>query len=273
MSNSNDSRGFLAPLLTTLLFAAIGIGFAIYGSGDWAPELASRHGAGIDAMMNFLLTATGAMFLIGHLVLAALIWQGARRTNVSMRLATPRTERIVAITLGLVMAFAAEGGVLAIGIPVFQEYYGEIPEDAVLVEITGQQFAWNVRYPGEDGILGRTEPALITLDNPIGMDPADPANGDDRFFINQITVPIGRPVHLQLRARDVIHSFFLPHFRLKQDAVPGMVIDVWFMPTRTGSFEIPCTELCGLGHYRMEALLRVVSEDEFAQFMQTATAD
>lgn len=273
MASSNSPRGFLEPLLTTLLFAAIGIGFAIYGAGEWAPELASRHGAGIDAMMNFLLTTTGAMFLIGHLVLAALIWQGTRRARVTMRLATPRTERIVAISLGLLMAFAAEGGVLAIGIPVFQEYYGEIPADAVLVEVTGQQFAWNVRYPGEDGILGRTDPGLINLDNPIGMDASDPATADDRFFINQITVPVNRPVHLQLRARDVIHSFFLPHFRLKQDAVPGMVIDVWFVPTRTGSFEIPCTELCGLGHYRMEAQLRVVSEDEFAQFMQPATAD
>lgn len=273
MANSSSPSGFLAPFLTALLFAAIGIGFAVYGAGDWAPELASRHGAGIDAMMNFLLSATGAMFLIGHLVLAVLVWQGARRSRVTMRLATPRTERAFAIGLGLVMAFAAEGGVLAIGIPVFQEYYGEIPADAVLVELTGQQFAWNVRYPGEDGTLGRTDPGLINLDNPIGMDPADPASADDRFYINQVVVPVGRPVHLQLKARDVIHSFFLPHFRLKQDAVPGMVIDVWFLPTRTGTFEVPCTELCGLGHYRMEAQLRVVSEEEFATFMQPAAAN
>lgn len=273
MSNSSSSGGFLAPFLTALLFAAIGIGFAIYGAGDWAPELASRHGAGIDAMMRFLLSATGAMFVIGHLVLAVLVWQGARRGKVVMRLAAPKTERVVAITLGLVMAFAAEGGVLAIGIPVFQEYYGEIPEDAVLVELTGQQFAWNVRYPGEDGVLGRTDAGLISLDNPIGTDASDPASADDRFYINQITVPVNRPVHLQLKARDVIHSFFLPNFRLKQDAVPGMVIDVWFTPTRTGTFEVPCTELCGLGHYRMEAQLRVVSEEDFAAFMQPATAD
>jgi cytochrome c oxidase subunit 2 len=258
--------------LVAILFLAIGLGFLVYGARPWSTELASRHGAGIDAMMNFLLIVTGVMFVAGHVILAALIVDGARRGKVSLRMASEKTERRLALGLGLLMAFAAEGGVLAIGIPVFNEYFGDIPEDAVVVEVTAQQFAWNVRYPGADATFGRTDPGLISIDNPIGRDANDPATADDQFYINQITVPVGRPIHVVLKSRDVIHSFFLPSHRVKQDAVPGMTIDIWFFPTREGTFEIPCTELCGLGHYRMEGQLNVVSEAEYQQFIQPPAA-
>jgi len=253
----------LEGLLVALLFLATGVGWAIYGARDWFPEVASRHGVGIDAMITFVLAATGTMFVVGHIVLALFIWQGSRRDAVSVRLATPKMERRVAITLGLVMAIAAEGGVLAIGLPVFNEYFGDIPEDAVHITVTGQQFAWNNHYPGDDGVFGRTEVALITPTNPVGLDSSDPAAADDFVSINQLTVPVDRPVKITLRALDVIHSFFLPHHRVKQDAVPGMSIPVWFVPTREGKFEIPCTELCGLGHYRMQGFLNVVSQAEY----------
>ena len=253
----------LEGLLVALLFLATGIGWAIYGARDWFPEVASRHGEGIDAMISFVFIATGVMFVIGHVVLALFIWQGSRRDAVSSRLATSQQERRVAITLGLVMAIAAEGGVLAIGLPVFNEYYGDIPADAVKVIVTGQQFAWNNHYPGDDGVFGRTDVALITPTNAVGLDTSDPAAADDFVAINQLTVPVDRPVQITLRALDVIHSFFLPHHRVKQDAVPGMSIPVWFVPTREGRFEIPCAELCGLGHYRMQGYLNVVSQAEY----------
>ena len=255
--------------LVGVVFASLGIGYLVYGGQAWAPQLASRHGAGIDTMMSFLLTTTGIMFLIGHLVLGALIFLGVRRNRVTLRMATSRSERWISISLGLLMTFVAEGGVLAIGLPVFQEYYGEIPHDAVTVAVTGQQFAWNAHYPGDDGTFGRTDPGLITANNPVGLDGNDPAAADDTISINQISVPVNRPIRVRLRSRDVIHSFFLPHLRVKQDAVPGMTIDVWFVPTREGRFEIPCAELCGLGHYRMKGFLNVVSEAEFAAFLDS----
>ncbi len=251
-----------------LLFAGLGVGYLVYGARSWAPPLASHHGAGIDAMIRFLLVTTGLMFLAGHVMLGLLVWRGARRSRITLRLAPAKAERWVAVTLGLLMTFVAEGGVLAIGLPVFEEYFGDIPHDAVQLEVTAQQFAWNVRYPGADGIFGRTDVALIDTNNPIGLDRNDPAAADDTLTINQITVPVNQPVKVILRSRDVIHSFFLPNFRVKQDAVPGMTIEIWFTPTREGRFEIPCTELCGLGHYRMKGFLNVVSRSEFQAFLQ-----
>ncbi|MEE9534258.1 MAG: hypothetical protein V3W06_07555, partial [Acidimicrobiia bacterium] len=154
--------------------------------------LASQHGAGIDTMMRFLLVTVGLMILAGHLVLGYFIWRGSRQQRVSLRLASPRTERLVSVTLGVLMTLVAEGGVLAIGLPVWQEYVmAEPPPDAVAIEVTGQQFAWNVRYPGQDGVLGRTDPRLIDdATNPVGIDREDQAAADDIVLINE-TSPDG----------------------------------------------------------------------------------
>ncbi|NKB87657.1 MAG: cytochrome-c oxidase [Acidobacteria bacterium] len=266
MANDKSSPR-VEGILVAILFIAIGVGYAIYGARSWFPELASRHGSGIDAMITFVLVATGLMFLIGHLVFGWLIWRAAARDRVTSRLAEPRAERRISITVGIVIALAAEGGVIAIGLPVFGEYYGDIPLDAVDIEVTGQQFAWNNHYPGADGVRGRTDVALITPTNPVGLDNNDPASADDIVAVNQLTVPVDRPVKITLRALDVIHSFYLPHHRVKQDAVPGMSIPVWFIPTREGRFEIPCAELCGLGHYRMKGFLNVVSQAEYEAWL------
>jgi cytochrome c oxidase subunit 2 len=139
--------------------------------------------------------------------------------------------------------------------------------------VTGKQFEWHVRYPGPDGTLGPKSVALIDdVTNPVGLDRSGSGGADDIVTINQITVPVSRPVRIRLQARDVIHSFFLPHMRVKQDAIPGMSPEVIFVPTREGNFEIACTELCGLGHYRMQAFFSVVSQAEFdAWLVEQAT--
>ena len=123
-------------------------------------------------------------------------------------------------------------------------------------------------HSGSDGTWGRTDPGLITPNNPVGLDNSDPAAADDIVSINQIMVPVDRPLRFTLRSRDVIHSFFLSYHRVKQDAVPGMSIDIWFVSTREGRFEIPCAELCGLGHYRMQAYLNVLPANEYEQWLR-----
>lgn len=257
-------------VFVALMFAGVGIGGVVYGARGWMPDLASRHGAGIDAMLHYLLVTVGGLFLASYLALAYFIWRGSRRQTIGPRVATHRTEVLLSGVLGLGMAIIAEGGVLAIGIPVWSEYFDQVPPaDAVLVEVTAQQFMWNVRYPGRDDQFGRTDPRFVDdTTNPLGVDHSDPAGKDDVIALNEITVPFGRAVRVRLHSRDVIHSFFLPNFRVKQDAVPGMAPEVLFFPTRTGHFELACAELCGLAHYRMRGFFNVVSTQEYEEWLR-----
>jgi cytochrome c oxidase subunit II len=262
-------------LLVGFLFLATGLFGVAYGARTWLPPLASRHGAGIDAMLTYLLVTVGVLFLIGHITLGFLIWRAARQQRVTYRLATRKAEWALSGALGLLVVSIGEVGVLAIGIPVWNEYFAaRPPAEAVFIEVTGQQFIWNVRYPGEDGVFGRTDPRLIDeVTNPLGIDHNDPAATDDVTLMNEITVQVNRPVRVRLRSKDMIHSFFLPHLRVKQDAVPGMTPEIVFIPTREGTFEIVCAELCGLAHYRMQGSLHVLSEDGFRRWRQQQRAN
>ena len=265
-----SSNSWAEGLVFGGLFLATGLFGVFYGGQTWLPPVASKHGAGIDAMFTYLLVAVGLMFLAGHIVLGALVWRAARSTRVSSRLASRKTEWLLSGVLGLVVVAVGEIGVIAIGIPVWNEYFAaEAPPGALFVEVTGQQFMWNIRYPGGDGVFGRTDARLINdQSNPVGIDPADPAGADDLVLQNEMGVQVNRPVRVRLRSKDVLHSFFLPNLRVKQDAVPGMTPEVLFVPTREGIFEIACTELCGLGHYRMQGFLHVVPEGELGQWLQ-----
>jgi len=130
------------------------------------------------------------------------------------------------------------------------------------------QFAWYFRYPGEDATFGRTDPRRIAPGegNPLGLDPTD-ERGKDDLVISQLVLPANRPVDLRLTAQDVIHGFAVPELRLKQNALPGQTIHLHFTPTTPGTYAILCTQLCGLGHYRMQADLRVVSPTEYATWL------
>ena len=135
------------------------------------------------------------------------------------------------------------------------------------VRVTGEQFAWNIHYPGPDGVFGRTDNTLISASNPTGIDRDDPAAKDDIGLLNILTLPVDRTIVIQLASRDVVHSFTLNEMRVKQDAVPGMTTRTWFTPTRTGNWEIACSQLCGLGHYRMRGELHVVTADGWNAWM------
>ena len=129
--------------------------------------------------------------------------------------------------------------------------------EAVVVRVIAEQFAWNIHYPGPDGKFGRTDIKLVSADNPIGIDRSDPAAKDDITTINQLNLPVDRPVLVHLSSKDVIHSFGLYEMRVKQDAIPGMNIPVWFIPNRVGEYEIACSQLCGLGHFRMRGFVTI----------------
>jgi cytochrome c oxidase subunit 2 len=139
--------------------------------------------------------------------------------------------------------------------------------EAVVVRVVGEQFAWNVVYPGRDGRFGRTDINRVASDNPVGLDRSDPDAKDDIVTINQLTLPVDRPILVHLTSKDVIHSFGLYEMRVKQDAVPGLDIPVWFVPTRIGDYEITCSQLCGLGHFRMRGFVNIKSEAEYQAFL------
>jgi cytochrome c oxidase subunit 2 len=160
-------------------------------------------------------------------------------------------------------------------------------DDPLMVKVMGQQFAWNIHYPGPDGIFGSSDPHLVDeTTNPVGLDRSAPGARDDVVTINQLHLPVDRPVTVMLSTKDVIHSFFLPTMRVKQDAIPGMEIPVRFTPVMTtpeeskfpacaatkSCWEIACAQLCGLGHYRMRGYFMVHEQDEFDAWMEGQVA-
>jgi len=243
-------QGLLFGLATLVLVVVA----TFYFTKTWLPPLKSDRIA-IDHALAITLAVTGLVFIVTNLMLA---WFGyAYQDGLGAKAAywhdSPRLE----MTWTLVTA-----GILAIflfnALSLWAKVTAPPPADAVLIEVTGQQFAWNVRYPGKDGVLGKTDHLQASQDNPIGLVKDDPASKDDLLLLNQIYLPKDKPVRVQVRSMDVIHSFFLPNFRVKQDAMPGMTIDIWFTPTELGDFEIACAEHCGLGHYRMRGAVHVV---------------
>ncbi len=138
--------------------------------------------------------------------------------------------------------------------------------EAVVVRVVAHQFAWEIQYPGPDGKFGRTDPKLVGSDNLIGIDRRDPDAKDDIVTSNQLMLPVNRSVLVHLSSQDVIHSFGLYEMRVKQDAIPGMSIPVWFIPNRVGEYEIACSQLCGLGHYRMRGFVSIQSGANFQKW-------
>jgi cytochrome c oxidase subunit 2 len=144
--------------------------------------------------------------------------------------------------------------------------------NATVVRVVAEQFTWNVHYAGPDGRFGETRAQLISPTNPLGLDRQSPYGRDDVVEVGQIHVPVNRQVIVQLSSKDVIHSFGVPAMRVKRDAIPGLYAPVWFEPTRTGQFEIACSQLCGLGHYRMRGVVIVESDEAFRRFLNEESA-
>jgi len=179
-------------------------------------------------------------------------------------------------------ATLVEGGVLAaeivllafFSIPAWSARVDAFPaeRDSTVVRVIAEQFAWNVHYPGTDGRFGRTDLSLVAADNPIGLDRSDTSARDDVTTVNQLNLPVGKPVIVYLSSKDVIHSFTLPQMRVKQDAIPGIAQPVWFTPTATGEWEIACSQLCGLAHYRMRGFYTVQTAADFQSWLRAEAA-
>jgi cytochrome c oxidase subunit II len=243
------------------------------------PPAASAHAGEIDQML----------VLVHWLMLVLFVGWGAFFLYVLVRFrrgANPKANYLGAkgkLSKGLEVAVAVVEVVLLVfyAIPAWARRVQNLPSEseAVVVRVVGQQFAWEVHYPGPDGKFGRTDVKLVSADNPLGLDRSDPDAKDDFNSENQLHVQVNRPVLVHLSSKDVIHSFGLYEMRVKQDAVPGLQIPVWFIPTvstvemraRTGKadfdYEIACSQLCGLGHFRMRGFVVVDSADDYQKFI------
>ena len=244
------------------------------------PAVAAAHGGQVDSLIGWthvfmlvLFIGWGAFFAYVLVRFRRSRHPVATYTGVKSHTSSYLEVGVFVVEVVLLFGFS---------IPIWAARVDHIPSEseALVVQVTGEQFAWNVHYPGPDGKFGRTDIALLDLQsNPLGLDRNDEAAKDDVTTLNQLYLPVNKPVIVRLRSKDVIHSFGVPEFRVKQDAIPGLTIPIWFVPTittdemrtRKGNpefqYEIACAQLCGLGHARMRGFVTVQTAEDFQKWI------
>jgi cytochrome c oxidase subunit 2 len=253
------SAAFLLALLLTLLVALTVAAFAAHLFP--APTPITQAAALVDRQYARTLYVAGAVFVLAQLGLAFAVLQfrdrgrPARFRRGSVPLEILWTALTLVVFIGLAVAGRQAWAI---------DRYTPPAPDAIQIEVTEAQFVFNFRYPGPDGKFGRLDPRRVDAPagNPLGLDPNDP-NGKDDIFSATLTVPVNHPIELLLRSQDVVHNFDVRELRLQQDAVPGMMIPIHFTPTKIGTYAIVCTQLCGLGHSKMNAEMHVVSDGAY----------
>jgi cytochrome c oxidase subunit II len=260
-----------ATLRIALVLITLGCVYLFVVHPLWFPAGGSAHAAALDHAFSAAFWILGALFVAGQAVLAFVLLRRERNTQSKHWYGNWRLE--IGWTLAITVIFFwfhVSGASLWSSTAMHHHAAG----GALQLEVTGVQFQWYFRYPGPDGKFGRVDAqkfARPSEGNPLGIDPSDPAGKDD-IVSTAMVLPVGREADLILRAQDVVHSVFIPAMRFKQDAVPGMEIHTHFKPIQTGVYEIACAELCGMGHYRMRAAVRVVSEEEFEKWLKSNSA-
>ena len=230
----------------------------------WFPEDVSRWGFKQDELFMFILYLTGATFIATEAVLFWFLWKyskkdasrkvqfthGSHSLEVVWTIVPAATLLFIAIfQLNAWADFKVRRPMLP-GPDGIEGTADDVPKPPTL-EVVARQFEWRLRYPGKDGVL---------------------YNEDDQFTVNKIVIPVGEPIVIDLKSDDVLHSFFIPSMRVKQDAVPGMKIPIWFESTKVGEYDLVCAELCGWGHYKMKGLIEVVTPEEFKNWQENELA-
>lgn len=253
--------GVALPIIIAVI--ALVCAAVVLSGAWWLPPLASNW-ASLDTMMTMTTAVTGIAFVVTHLVLAYFVFRYRRRAGQAAEHVDddPRLERWLLIGTSLGITIMLVPGLFA---------YGEVvakPADRLVVEVMGEQWRWNYRFPGPDGIFGRTDVHLISSDNVYGIDVTDPAAADDVVIVGgPLYLPVDRPVLMQFRSKDVLHNYWVPEFRVKIDAVPGTITETWFIPTEKGTYRAACAEYCGIAHYVMVGDIHVVDVAEFEQWL------
>jgi cytochrome c oxidase subunit II len=296
--SANLLLGFLGLFLLGCLFCAFHYNNYLLGFGPH--ESASEHGSSIDSIFLITTLVTGTVFVITQIALFYFAWKYQEQPG-KKALFMPHDNKLEVIWT-LIPAISMFVLVIS-GLVVWNEVMADVREGEEVLEIeaTGMQFAWMIRYPGEDGKLGARDYKKINGVNPLGQIWEDRANLDD-LRPSEIVLPVGKKVRVRITARDVLHNFFLPHFRVKMDAVPGMPTYFVFTPVKTTeqyreelskykeyqvpsdpsdpdspmlwesfNYELACAELCGTGHFSMRTLVRIVEQEEYDEWIASQT--
>jgi cytochrome c oxidase subunit II len=250
---------WIVTLLSVLLFL----------SGKWwLPPAISNHAPALDRQFMITIIVVGISFTAAQIGLGWMVWKygdsGKAGDRAIYSHGSNRLEVLWTVITAIV--FIALG---VMGQSVWASLrLNDAPPGSYSIEVVAQQFQWNFHYPGKDGKFGRTDPSLIDDGalNFIGLDSADPNAADDSTSA-MLAIPVNRPVELRLRSKDVIHNFWVPQLRFKQDLVPGMEIKVHFTANKVGKYELACAELCGQLHFKMKSFMLVLPEDELNQLL------
>jgi cytochrome c oxidase subunit 2 len=210
---------------------------------DWFPKNISTFGGEIDSVFWLIFYITGIGFVLSEAIIVYAIIRHRRRDGRKASfISGEKMSEFAWVLVPAAIVLLLDFGIDLAGSKAWSKVKGEAPAGDVQVQVSGKQFNWNFTYPGPDGAFG---------------------TADDLALENELHVPVNKKVRLVLQAEDVIHSFFVPVLRLKQDCIPGREIPAWFEATATGEYEIACAELCGYGHYTMRGLLYVHTDEEY----------
>ena len=239
----------------------------------WASEAVTKHGHRIDELLMSIFWLTLAVFILTQVVYIYFIVKYRHRKGVKAVYSHGNNKLEIiwtAIPAAVFIALAVSSDKM------WFELRGKAPDDSLRIDLVAYQFGFHLRSPGADGKLGKSDISWMEMGtNNFGLDTQhpDPASNDDFQTENQLTLPVGRPVNIILRSQDVIHAFYVPEFRMYQDIVPGMTINwVWFVPEKEGHYALACNQLCGSGHYNMQAAIDVVSQKEYDKLVKEKSA-
>lgn len=294
MSGSDKKPGLSNKVNGALLLIVMILGSLWYVyytlTGDYSlPVSASIHGVETDSLFVITIAIISVAFLITNFLLMFFAWRYQYKEGNQAKFFPDnhKLELVWTLVPALVLTYLVLQGQNVWSTIMYPTK--EMEADKVELEIVGSQFKWEVRYPGQDGQLGSHKFEALSSGNTFGINLADERGYDD-FQVTEMVLPVNKPIHFKIRAKDVIHSVYAPHFRVKMDAVPGMPTEFWFTPTMTSeemkeevksikrysdldaegapkyenfTYEIACTEICGRGHNSMRFLVRVVSQEEY----------
>jgi cytochrome c oxidase subunit 2 len=265
---------FLVALVVWLV--AVGLAIPFFTQWWWLPPAITEHARAVDSQFNLTLVGTGIIFILAQAALGYAVFRfgarGAERADYvhgndrwEVLWTTATTVLFVGLTLMGYSVWAEAR---------FIEERNVTPSaDRIVVEVTGQQFVWNMRYPGADGTFGPLDLSLVddTLGNALGIDRSDPAGKDD-IISPRMAVPVNTDVELILRTKDVLHNFFVPELRIKLDTVPGLIGRLRFNADTVGTYTVACSELCGLGHHEMSSFLDVMERADYDKWLADQAA-